>query len=68
LTIVQNPAREKAAWNIAAVEEGKAAVRNTHQFKIIVSSNPVTDNNDNPKSGGDSSPDEKLSEIEQMTN
>ncbi len=50
LTLVQNPAWEQATWNIAAAEEGKVAVRNIHQFKIIASGDPVTDNKDNSNS------------------
>jgi hypothetical protein len=64
LTLVQNPAWEQATWNIAAAEDGKVAVRNIHQFKIIASGDPVTDNKDNSNSGGDPSPDEKLAELE----
>lgn len=64
LTLVQNPAWEQATWSIAAAEEGKVAVRNIHQFKIIASGDPVTNNKDNSNSGGDPSPDEKLAELE----
>ncbi|WP_135390147.1 hypothetical protein [Methanolobus halotolerans] len=64
LTLVQTPAWEQATWNIAAAEDGKVAVRNIHQFKIIASGDHVTDNKDNPKGGGDPSPDEKLAELE----